>query len=157
MDESLKKKALAFAAKTVVSAAFLSACGGTESGGPPSDDDVSDDALRSRSACSGQIAKLKAAFPKGDAHWWSSHAAPDPALAGDHGVTQCCESILATRSSADAGPSAAPIEKFRTIGCCSADYDGEADAEKNRVSSACTPWGPPVPPSMDWTPSRRVA
>ena len=148
MDRDTRAKALGYAAKTVLSAAFLAACGGSSDA--TTDDtnaDVgTDDEIVARApACKKGLAKLKEVFPTGDKSFWN-HLKVDPALKGNADVTACCESIV--KSSSDSA-NLSKIQKFRTAGCCAADYTAESGTPNgNAAAGACTPWGPPVPPAM---------
>jgi hypothetical protein len=74
-------------------------------------------------------ARLEAAFPDGGTfHNFATPLATDPALVA------CCDQIAAT----SAGVEQSAI--LRRSGCCHVDFAGNG--------AACTPWGPPVPPSM---------
>jgi hypothetical protein len=143
MDHTIRMKALGYAAKVAIGAAFVAGCSSgssesdtaTDNGSALSDDQI----IEGDPACKDGLAKLKEAFPDGD-HQWFSHPEPDETLKGDEAVTACCESIIK-------GPSSVQkIAKFRGSGCCAADFPDDNDAKL----SACTPWGPPVPPSMKW-------
>jgi hypothetical protein len=144
MDQATRAKALGYAAKVAIGAAFLAACGGSESqttqddnASAPSDDEI----IKGDPACKDGLAKLKAAFPDGDKQWYS-HAKADPKFVGDTNVTACCESMLK-----GGNEDLTKVGKFRTSGCCAADFT----SEKAPIGvTACTPWGPPVPPSMKW-------
>jgi hypothetical protein len=139
-------KALGFAAKTVFSAAFFAACGGTsevanDKAAPASDDEI----IAQASPCTKGLAKLKEVFPNGDKTWWDRSKA-SPELKGNVDVTECCESML----KGDGGEDLSKIGTFRSSGCCAADYSGDGGNNLGNVPvfSACTPWGPPVPPAM---------
>ena len=146
MDRAIREKALAYAAKAVLSAAFVTAC--TASDATTEDDNASaptdDEIVKGNPACKDGLTSLKEAFPTGDKRWYT-HMTPDPKLVGDKDVTQCCESMVKSTTT-----SLAKIGKFRDIGCCAADYSAAQKANPNEspVGSACTPWGPPVPPAM---------
>jgi hypothetical protein len=165
MDRDTRHRALNYAAKTVMSAAFLAACGGSNNDSqtssdvaPASDDEV----ISAESACKEGLAKLKEVFPSGDPHWFS-HGGPDATLSADKDVTTCCESMLkapapppaaSSGKAGDAGPAAgndslSRLAKFRQAGCCAAKYPATSNGE-SAIGMACTPWGPPVPPSMAW-------
>ncbi len=75
-------------------------------------------------------ALLAAAFPDGGAPFFVNDTPPttDPALVA------CCDRIAAAAAPGDR------TEIIRASGCCHVDF-----AENG---AACTPWGPPVPPSM---------
>lgn len=139
MDREARKKALGYAAKTVLSAAFLAACGSeaasTDDGNvaPASDDEI----IAGNVACKEGLKKLKEVFPNGDKQWFSHFKGPDPKLKGDKEVTACCESML-KGSETDFKK----VGAFRNDGCCA--------SEAQNIGAACSPWGPPVPPSMKW-------
>lgn len=79
--------------------------------------------------------KLKTAFPSGDTEWWMGQP-----MINDAQVAACCGETLANMSPEDFKA----LDAFRESGCC------HVEAVPN-MSTACTPWGPPMPPSMaDW-------
>jgi len=144
MDREAKKKALQYAAKTVLSAAFLAACGSEastndEDVAPASDDEI----IAGNKACNEGLKKLKEVFPSGDKQWYSHFKGPDPKLKGQKAVTACCESML--KATNDDDTRLKKLGAFRNDGCCAAEYTAKDD-----IGTACTPWGPPVPPSMKW-------
>jgi len=137
MDRETRKKALGHAAKVVMSASFLAACGSEastndENVAPASDDEI----IAGNAACKEGLKKLKEVFPDGDKQWWSMKG-PNPKLKGDDAVTTCCESMLKGGDS-----NLKKIGAFRNDDCC--------ESEAKNIGTACTPWGPPVPPSMKW-------
>jgi len=148
---------VAYAAKTVFSVAFLTACGTNGDGS----DNASEGAVTSSlsPACRGGLPKLQSAFPEGDHEWWDMRA--DPALVGQADVTACCKEILVGTESHGESIDALLVGtgKFRNVGCCKADYHIASDAGPvdagpsgfNGPGIACTPWGPPVPPAMAWS------
>ncbi len=75
-------------------------------------------------------ARLEAAFPNGGPPFYVNDVPPstDPVLVA------CCQQLEAAASGLDA------TEMLRSSGCCHVASTSNA--------SACTPWGPPVPPSM---------
>lgn len=78
--------------------------------------------------------RLKAAFPNGDEqNWFDAPHVDDAALAA------CCNAAGAALD--PNGNDWKSLEEFRNSGCCSVK-------DVTTVSSACTPWGPPVPPSV---------
>jgi hypothetical protein len=151
MDKKVRERALAYAAKTVFSVAFLAACA---SNGDDSENASEGAVVSSLSpACRSGLPKLERAFPDGDRNWWAMDV--NPALAGQEDVTACCKEIVPGDYSPDAAEAYLHgIEKFRHVGCCSADYRAVADAgdaglsPAQVVGMACTPWGPPMPPAM---------
>lgn len=79
-------------------------------------------------------AKLKAAFPKGDPDWFDQPDVQNADLAA------CCNALA--KAIDPAKPTS--TEEFRASGCCSIKDVVEG-------TMACTPWGPPMPPSIaDW-------
>ena len=74
-------------------------------------------------------ARLEAAFPDGGAPFFVNDTPPstDPVLVA------CCERIGAAASGLE------QTERIRSSGCCHVAFSD---------NGACTPWGPPVPPSM---------
>jgi hypothetical protein len=152
MDDIVRRRALNYAAKTVMSAAFLAACGGTSESEPATDDGQQaseSEIISGQPSCREALATLKEVFPEGDQAWWQGKTSPE--LKGNAEVASCCQSML--KSTDDPMKSFRYQTKFRNAGCCSADYTAVKetnDAEPFNMGSACTPWGPPVPPSMDW-------
>ena len=77
---------------------------------------------------------MKAAFPNGDdTSWWDEPNVQDAALAA------CCNATLAAVD--PNGNDWKSTDEFRKSGCCSVK-------DVTSAWSACTPWGPPVPPSV---------
>jgi hypothetical protein len=149
MDRDVRAKALGYAAKAVLSAAFLAACGGSgsetatdDNASQPTDDEI----IKAAPPCEKGLAKLKEVFPAGDKQFWNHTKAEIAALKGDKDVTACCESLI--KSSNDTNLS--QIGKFRSAGCCAADFsEASGNTSGNAPAlTACTPWGPPVPPAM---------
>ncbi len=141
MNKATKLRALGYAAKVALGAGFVVACGGSDA---TADDQVSpasdDEIIKGNSACTKGLAKLKEVFPTGDKQWYS-HTGPDPKLVADKDVTACCSSLAKGTD-----PTMSKLASYRNSGCCASDRSHETGAG----ISACTPWGPPVPPSMDW-------
>jgi hypothetical protein len=138
---SPRSRALAAAVRVALGSALVVACGGrlaneTEGATAPSQDPGHAASSQTASAqppaaplpCD---ARLAATFPDGGAPYYVNDTPPstDPALIA------CCNELAAKLSPATR------TEAIRSSGCCHVAFDGEA-------SSACTPWGPPVPPAM---------
>jgi hypothetical protein len=142
MNIAIKKRALGYAAKVALGASFVVACGGSEAKEDQEITPTSDDELiKGTSACTQGLKSLREVFPTGDQAWYS-HDAPDPKLVANKTVTSCCHSMLSGND-----PTLSKLESYRNKGCCASDRTAEIDG---RGASACTPWGPPVPPSMTW-------
>jgi hypothetical protein len=148
MNSTIRMKAVSYAAKVAIGAAFVAACGGSKSEEETSTP-TAQDIVKGKSApdCKAAFARLQAMFPDGDDDWYKHLSDPDPRLAGDTEVTACCETSLKADEADASDFGVAARENFRNIGCCAADYSGEATPTK---IGACSPWGPPVPPSMKW-------
>lgn len=76
--------------------------------------------------------KLKALFPSGDEAWFTG-----PAVSSDPALAECCGAKLEALKPADFEG----LSDFRKSGCCHVD-------NVPNVGVACTPWGPPAPPSL---------
>jgi len=134
-------RALAAAMRVALGSALVVACGGRlapelETPTPSTGSNVSPTAPATSApapaseALKSCDARLAEAFPDGGAPFYVNDTPPstDPALVA------CCERITADASRVE------QTEIIRASGCCHVDF-----AENG---AACTPWGPPVPPSM---------
>jgi hypothetical protein len=85
------------------------------------------------------LKEVAAALPDG--------SAPDAAvITSDASLRNCCRAIVAAvEGDTTLYAKATPVR----MACC--------DALAWPSSSMCTPWGPPVPPSMQWVPELEVA
>jgi hypothetical protein len=148
MDKAIRQRALGYAAKVALGAGFAGfvvACGGSSDAAadqeeitPATDDEL----IKATSACTQGLKSLREVFPRGDKDWYS-HDAPDPKLVANKAVTACCHSMLT-----GADPTLSKLSSYRNTGCCASDRSTETAPGG---VTACTPWGPPVPPSMAWT------
>ncbi len=139
---SPRSRALAAAVRVALGSALVVACGGrlaneTEGSSVPSQDPGRAASSQPPSASAPQPpcdARLAAAFPDGGAPFYVN----DKPLSADPALVACCNELAAK---------ATPMtrtEAIRASGCCHVAFDEDAQ-------SACTPWGPPVPPAMPRT------
>lgn len=134
---SPRSRALAAAVRVALGSALLVACGGrlgneTEGSTVPSQDPSR--APSSQTPSTSEVscdARLATVFPDGGAPFYVN----DKPLSSDPALVACCNELAAKAS---------PMTRTETIrasGCCHVAFDENAQ-------SACTPWGPPVPPAM---------
>ncbi|MCC6996572.1 MAG: hypothetical protein IT370_18310 [Deltaproteobacteria bacterium] len=131
------QRALGATLRVTLMGTLAAGCGGSGSGGAPHSTKPSPTPAVSAAAAAADPSTeaecrtaLGAAYPNGDDSWYEPQN-PTPRKETEvstAALVSCCERHADALGTQD----------YRTLGCCSARFDG----------AHCTPWGPPMPPAM---------
>jgi hypothetical protein len=161
MRSDVHSAALRAAAKVAFSVAFLGGCGGATSSGLADEDLTANGkgaepgkAHGDAGQASSPAADAATTNPSGPGHDEDASTTPPLACAqaidaafpveGDYPGTPQAVSVHVQECCADALAASQGVMEHHRWDCCA---NLPADAG-NEVAIACTPWGPPVPPSM---------
>jgi hypothetical protein len=164
MDSRIRREALRAAAKLAfgtISSVVVVGCGGkTDFSRDVSTEDGARTDLRgwSDAACTYPATVVLADSSQNTAHFTKAEleccvahveartAAPSSASAGDPQLESCCNAII---TAVDVGMMTySAVQGGVREACCFSGTQGDQQSRWNH--NLCAPWGPPVPPEMDW-------